>query len=114
MSLASLEDQAMSERAELLQVVAATSDSVLGEPQNGLPPLLMRRMKSEILTGLPGKHVHPYRVEMPAAQADAYRGRRRPRRGRSGSGSGSGKPRQGWDARSAFRDAGRFAASCGP
>ncbi|MGY2733619.1 DEAD/DEAH box helicase [Sphingomonas sp. UYP23] len=45
----------------------------LCEPQNGLPPLLLRRMKSDILAGLPRKHVHPFRVEMPQLQADAYR-----------------------------------------
>jgi hypothetical protein len=45
----------------------------LCDPQNGVPPLLLRRLKSEILTGLPKKHLHPMRLEMPAAQANAYR-----------------------------------------
>ena len=45
----------------------------LCDPQNGVPPLLLRRLKSEVLSGLPTKHVHPMRVQMPAPQADAYR-----------------------------------------
>lgn len=51
----------------------AVLKSRLSDPQNGVPPLLMRRMKSEILDGLPRKHVHPFRLDMPAVQADAYR-----------------------------------------
>lgn len=54
------------------QALAALK-SRLSDPQNGVPPLLMRRMKSDILDGLPRKHVHPFRLEMPAVQANAYR-----------------------------------------
>lgn len=51
----------------------AALKSRLCDPQNGVPPLLLRRLKSEVLTGLPVKHLHPMRVEMPSRQADAYR-----------------------------------------
>lgn len=51
----------------------AALQSRLSDPQNGVPPLLLRRMKSEILDGLPRKHVHPFRLEMPPLQANAYR-----------------------------------------
>lgn len=44
----------------------------LVEPQNGRPPFMLRRMKEEILSGLPAKKVVTYKVEMPKAQADAY------------------------------------------
>lgn len=54
------------------QALAALK-SRLSDPQNGVPPLLMRRMKSDVLEGLPRKHVHPFRLEMPAVQANAYR-----------------------------------------
>lgn len=37
------------------------------------PPFMVRRLKSEALEGLPKKTVVPYQVEMPAAQAQAYK-----------------------------------------
>lgn len=42
------------------------------ERDNELPPFMLRRMKDEILTGLPEKKARKYLVEMPAAQAQAY------------------------------------------
>ncbi|MBV1919019.1 MAG: DEAD/DEAH box helicase [Sphingomonadaceae bacterium] len=36
------------------------------------PPFMLRRMKDEILTGLPEKRSEKYAVEMPPAQAQAY------------------------------------------
>lgn len=37
-----------------------------------LPPFMLRRMKDEILTGLPEKRARKYAVQMPPAQAQAY------------------------------------------
>lgn len=37
-----------------------------------LPPFMLRRMKDDILTGLPEKRARKYAVEMPPAQAQAY------------------------------------------
>lgn len=37
-----------------------------------LPPFMLRRMKDEILTGLPKKSARKYAVEMPPVQAEAY------------------------------------------
>ncbi|VVT00791.1 DEAD/DEAH box helicase [Erythrobacter sp. EC-HK427] len=37
-----------------------------------LPPFMLRRMKDEILTGLPEKRARKYPVEMPPSQAQAY------------------------------------------
>lgn len=37
-----------------------------------LPPFMLRRMKDEILTGLPEKKARKYQIEMPPAQAEAY------------------------------------------
>lgn len=37
------------------------------------PPYMVRRLKSEALEGLPKKTVVPYQVDMPAAQAAAYK-----------------------------------------
>ncbi len=37
------------------------------------PPFMVRRLKSDALEGLPKKTVVPYQVEMPAAQAQAYK-----------------------------------------
>lgn len=37
-----------------------------------LPPFMLRRMKDDILTGLPEKRARKYSVEMPPAQAQAY------------------------------------------
>tara|TARA_R100001198_G_scaffold30714_1_gene16230 strand:+ start:4500 stop:8315 length:3816 start_codon:yes stop_codon:yes gene_type:complete len=42
------------------------------ERDKELPPFMLRRMKDEILTGLPEKKARKYPVEMPAAQAQAY------------------------------------------
>jgi hypothetical protein len=36
------------------------------------PPIMLRRMKEDILTGLPKKNIVPYRREMPAEQAKVY------------------------------------------
>lgn len=37
-----------------------------------LPSFMLRRMKDEILTGLPEKKARKYQIEMPPAQAEAY------------------------------------------
>ncbi len=44
----------------------------LAERDDELPPFMLRRMKDEILTGLPEKTARKYAVEMPPAQAQAY------------------------------------------
>lgn len=44
----------------------------LVERDDELPPFMLRRMKDEILTGLPEKTARKYAVEMPPAQAQAY------------------------------------------
>jgi superfamily II DNA or RNA helicase len=44
----------------------------LDEPRLGLPAIMLRRMKDQILVGLPLKSIKPYRVNMPAAQSEAY------------------------------------------
>jgi superfamily II DNA or RNA helicase len=36
------------------------------------PAIMLRRMKEQILVGLPTKTIKPYRVDMPAAQSEAY------------------------------------------
>jgi len=41
--------------------------------QDGQLPLILRRLKDDELEGLPAKHIHPIRREMPREQADAYR-----------------------------------------
>lgn len=47
--------------------------SQLDRPRDaGTPPLLLRRMKSEILEGLPARQIRRERVIMPAEQASAY------------------------------------------
>lgn len=46
--------------------------SKLVAPQNGRPPFMLRRMKEEILVGLPEKKVVTYKIEMPQVQAEAY------------------------------------------
>src|SRR3546814_2467568 len=45
----------------------------LVERDDELPPFMLRRMKDEILTGLPEKTARKYAVEMPPAQTQAYR-----------------------------------------
>lgn len=47
-------------------------NALLTEPQQGRPPLLLRRMKDDCLPGLPAKHVHALPLPMPAPQAAAY------------------------------------------
>jgi len=42
-----------------------------GEP--GRPAYMLRRMKADELEGLPQKSIHPFPVDMPAVQANAYR-----------------------------------------
>jgi superfamily II DNA or RNA helicase len=44
----------------------------LDEPRLGLPAIMLRRMKDQILVGLPAKSIKPYRVDMPPAQSEAY------------------------------------------
>lgn len=39
----------------------------------GGPPYMLRRMKADALEGLPSKAIHPFSVDMPPVQADAYR-----------------------------------------
>ncbi len=45
----------------------------LSSPQGEVPPMLLRRMKKDILTDLPTKTIVPFRIEMPPLQARAYR-----------------------------------------
>jgi SNF2 family DNA or RNA helicase len=47
------------------------SDSLL-KPIDGAPAIVLRRMKDDVLEALPPKLVVPYRIEMPAVQAQAY------------------------------------------
>lgn len=49
----------------------ALSD-LLMKPVDGAPALVLRRMKDEVLEGLPNKEVRPYQTEMPSEQAEAY------------------------------------------
>ncbi len=46
----------------------------LDTPRQGgrIPPVLLRRMKTEILEGLPSRSFEPQRVQMPPEQAEAY------------------------------------------
>lgn len=46
--------------------------SLIIDRDDNLPPFMLRRMKDEILTGLPTKTAQKYLVEMPPAQAEAY------------------------------------------
>ena len=50
----------------------AELQSRLIDRDDELPPFMLRRMKDEILTGLPKKSARKYAVEMPPAQAQAY------------------------------------------
>jgi superfamily II DNA or RNA helicase len=50
----------------------AELQSLLIEPDRHLPPFMLRRMKDEILTGLPEKRTEKYEVPMPPEQARAY------------------------------------------
>jgi SNF2 family DNA or RNA helicase len=43
------------------------------DPQGVRPPAILRRFKGKELPGLPAKHEHPLPVDMPPAQAEAYR-----------------------------------------
>lgn len=47
--------------------------SQLTDPIKGRPPYMLRRMKGEVLDGMPAKHVHALEMAMPAVQASAYR-----------------------------------------
>ncbi|WP_404712165.1 DEAD/DEAH box helicase [Sphingomonas sp. MMS24-J13] len=47
-------------------------NGLLTEPQEGRPPLLLRRMKDDCLPGLPAKHIHVLPVPMPPTQAASY------------------------------------------
>ena len=47
--------------------------SQLSDPKHGRPPYMLRRMKDEVLDGMPLKHIHQLKLEMPPAQAIAYR-----------------------------------------
>ncbi|MEN3792180.1 DEAD/DEAH box helicase [Fulvimarina sp. MAC3] len=58
------EEGGAEDRAELRQK--------LEPPKPGAPAVLLRRMKTDILTGLPEKRVETTRIDMPAEQAEAY------------------------------------------
>tara|TARA_R110000772_G_scaffold268734_1_gene398390 strand:+ start:9848 stop:13621 length:3774 start_codon:yes stop_codon:yes gene_type:complete len=45
----------------------------LTDPIKGRPPYMLRRMKGEVLDGMPTKTVHALEMDMPPAQASAYR-----------------------------------------
>lgn len=45
----------------------------LTDPIKGRPPYMLRRMKSEVLDSMPTKTVHALQMNMPPAQASAYR-----------------------------------------
>lgn len=47
--------------------------SQLTDPIKGRPPYMLRRMKGEVLDGMPTKTVHALQMNMPPAQASAYR-----------------------------------------
>lgn len=44
----------------------------LDEPQDRRPAVMLRRMKEQILVGLPKKTIEPYRIDMPPTQSEAY------------------------------------------
>lgn len=58
-----------SENREKLTELKQSLDS----PQQAAPPVMKRRMKVDILEGLPAKQEKKYPTAMPAAQAQAYR-----------------------------------------
>ena len=45
----------------------------LTEPAGNHPQPMLRRMKGEVLSDMPGKHIHTLKQDMPGVQADAYR-----------------------------------------
>lgn len=47
--------------------------SQLTDPIKGRPPYMLRRMKGEVLDGMPTKTVHVLEMDMPPTQASAYR-----------------------------------------
>ena len=49
----------------------ALADALL-KPIDGAPEIILRRMKDDVLVGLPKKTVIPYEVDMPTAQAEVY------------------------------------------
>jgi superfamily II DNA or RNA helicase len=54
---------------EALKALKASVDT----PRDGLPALMLRRMKDKMRDGLPDKHVKTYLAVMPKGQAEAYR-----------------------------------------
>lgn len=58
--------------AEENDVALKTLKSRLDESQQGAPAVMKRRMKEQILEGLPEKRIVSYPVTMPAPQAEAY------------------------------------------
>lgn len=44
----------------------------LAKPQGTIPPVMYRRMKRDVLDGLPSIKIHPRPVQMPTIQADKY------------------------------------------
>ncbi|NBC37805.1 DEAD/DEAH box helicase family protein [Novosphingobium sp. FSY-8] len=54
-------------------VALARLKSQLTDPIKGRPPYMLRRLKGEVLDGMPAKHIHALEAPMPAAQANAYR-----------------------------------------
>jgi SNF2 family DNA or RNA helicase len=49
----------------------ALSDRLL-KPIEGAPAIMLRRMKDDVLEGLPPKRINCYRTEMPPVQAEVY------------------------------------------
>lgn len=45
---------------------------LLVDRQEGRPPVMLRRMKSEVLDGLPQKRIVKHQIEMPPVQAERY------------------------------------------
>jgi hypothetical protein len=50
----------------------ASLHDLLTNEQEGRPPILLRRMKDEVVDGLPAKHIRVLPSDMPPAQARAY------------------------------------------
>jgi hypothetical protein len=56
------------DRAALSRLKARLTD-----PVGGAGPYMLRRMKSDALKGLPAKHIHRIKTEMPLRQAELYK-----------------------------------------